>query len=267
MIIGLGHNKAQQGKNTIAKYLQDKYGFTIIRFSDALYEECKNCNIFLWDYMDSEREVKIYSNNLRDNMGRLKAFDYKELPLYFQKWLLKNCRWERNWDNWYNGMKEKDSVLLQWWGTDFRRKYFGEDYWINVVKNKINILRRYIDIKNNGSMIVLRTTYISLESINIVIPDCRFKNEAQMVKDFGGEVWNVRRYKWKKHIVKHNIPETIEYSFNKKVYYISPDRDPNHASETDLDDWEFDRIIEAESGDIESLYLQIDNIMKEFKYE
>ncbi len=55
------------------------------------------------------------------------------------------------------------------------------------------------------------------------------------------------------------LPDIIPY----KKYYISPDRDPNHPSETNLDDYlEFDETIEAESGKIQDLYDAVDIFME-----
>jgi hypothetical protein len=52
---------------------------------------------------------------------------------------------------------------LMYVGTEIFRKHFGEDVWVNIVKKQI----------------------CNLEE-NIVITDCRYKNEARMIKDVGG---------------------------------------------------------------------------------
>lgn len=63
--------------------------------------------------------------------------------------------------------KETFRPILQWWGTDFRRKLFGDDYW-------------------------LRKLAVTLESFSVVdvvfITDVRFENEAQFVRDRSGKV-------------------------------------------------------------------------------
>lgn len=56
------------------------------------------------------------------------------------------------------------------------------------------------------------------DDAKVVITDCRFPNEAQAIKDRGGKIWRVRRP------------------------MVGPAND--HPSETSLDDWEFDGIID-----------------------
>jgi len=224
-IIGIS-GKARHGKNTVATYLQDKYGF-ILKFSDALYEECRNCRMYRYESKANSRlkdMIGIYSNKHRYD------FNIKQVPIIDK--LLGN-------NNHYNGMTEKeDPILLRWW-WNFRKKQ-DLDYWVKKLKEKIHQL---------GCIKYLAS---------IVIPDVRFLNEAEMIKGFGGEVWDVRRYdKFKEFLnTKHK-----KYKY-KKVPYISPDRPADHPSEVDLDDYKFDRVLEAESGDVKSLFLMVDNIME-----
>lgn len=68
--------------------------------------------------------------------------------------------------------KEKYRGLLQWWGTDYRRNIFGKDYWINELT--INILQpEQYDL--------------------IIIPDVRFYNELDWIKENGGQVIYINR--------------------------------------------------------------------------
>jgi len=109
-------------------------------------------------------------------------------------------------------MKDKDGTLLQFWGTEFRRKMLDWDYWVNKVKEVID--------KEPGK--------------DYVIPDTRFKNEARLIKNSGGEVWKITRPSYKEI-----------------------DRDPSHKSEVDLDDWEFDEAI-INDGTIEQFCEKVD---------
>lgn len=236
-IIGISGNK-DNGKKTVADYLVEKYGFIKIGFADAIYEECRECRI---EYIRKLNIiVTIYLNG-----QILNIFNYNQLPEYFQDWLVKDIKLPTNITISYEGMTEKDPILMQWWGTDFRRKYFGEDYWVNIMKLKlVEEHRKYFE---KGS---------PDEDFDIVIPDVRFKNEFQMIKDSGGEVWDVIRFNRKRHYEYDNIQKIT----TNKTYYVSPDRDPNHPSETDLDGAEFDQIIEAETGDLKSIYKQLDTL-------
>jgi hypothetical protein len=61
--------------------------------------------------------------------------------------------------------KERYRVLLQWWGTDFRRNLFGFDYWVN----------KWIK------------TVLNLKDVDIVIADdVRFDNEAEAIYNLNG---------------------------------------------------------------------------------
>ena len=68
----------------------------------------------------------------------------------------------------------------------------------------------------------------------VVITDVRFENEAGTIRVFHGEVWRIER----------DIP-----AIN------------NHASETELDGWEFDRVIQND-GTLEELAIRVREAMK-----
>lgn len=65
--------------------------------------------------------------------------------------------------------------LLQWWGTEFRRS-LDEQYW---VKKGIEAIQK-LDSKWQGQVIIF-------------MPDIRFPDEAQMIKDLGGLVFRIER--------------------------------------------------------------------------
>jgi len=104
--------------------------------------------------------------------------------------------------------------MLQKIGTDTLRNHFNENVWVNALLSELN--------KNPG---------------NYIITDCRFKNEAQAVKDAGG------------FLIRVNRPiNPIAKNSN---------RDLSHPSETDLDDYTgFDVIIQNDS-DLNSLNVKV----------
>jgi len=209
-VIGIGH-KARQGRDTAATYLHEKHGITVISFNDALYEECRNLrmNTYVPGFSRSNVVTKfvVYSKKHRYD------FDKRTVPK--EIWSLFDiCPY-------YEGMTDKNPALLQWWGTDVKRKR-DPDYWVKQVRDVI----------------------VANPDTDYVIPDCRFRNEAQMIKDMGGYVWDIRRM--------------VETKTNWFEQYIASDRDPNHPSETDLDDWHFDTIKMALDGDIESLQKMVE---------
>lgn len=72
--------------------------------------------------------------------------------------------------------KELFRPMLQWWGTEFRRKYQENDlYWIEQVKNNIDIYKQV------------------LVDYTFIVADVRFENEAEFIKENGGLLVRVIR--------------------------------------------------------------------------
>lgn len=70
--------------------------------------------------------------------------------------------------------KSQFRPILQWWGTDFRRKYQGDDYWVKRALGKIN------EAYDKGVNLV-------------IVPDVRFKSEAETIKSVGGYLVRIAR--------------------------------------------------------------------------
>ena len=68
--------------------------------------------------------------------------------------------------------KQNFRLIMQGYGTDYRRELCGQDYWIKKVEEK------------------LAHTEASL----VIIPDVRFLNELKAIQDWGGEVWRLSRH-------------------------------------------------------------------------
>lgn len=97
------------------------------------------------------------------------------------------------------GMATKDAPLLQSVGVGLRQS--DDNVWIRVLRDTA---------EESGYPIVL-------------VPDVRFKNEAQFIRDAGGLLVRVIR-----------------------PGFVADDRPADHISETDLDDWqEWDEILSA----------------------
>ena len=69
------------------------------------------------------------------------------------------------------GFEVTPRLVLQRFGTDCMRNGFYDGVWVSFVKKKI--------LDNPGK--------------NYVIPDVRFENEATVIKQLGGHVWQVKR--------------------------------------------------------------------------
>lgn len=101
-----------------------------------------------------------------------------------------------------HGMTVKDGPLLQRVGVEMRESR-GENFWIDVLRH---------------------TAEEATERV-IIVADMRFPNEAEFIRSQGGTLVKVSRID----------PRT-------RQLFVTPDRDPNHISETALDgykDWNF----------------------------
>ena len=187
MIIGIG-NKARQGKDTAGNYLQRNYGFTILHFADPIYSECRKCRIYY------KKSLNIFYLKPPDE----DYFKYENPPEHVIKWIERKGEKQEGLpfesDIVYTGMKEKDSVVLQFWGTDFKRKIYGWDYWLKKVEG--------ILINNRGR--------------DYCLPDVRFKNEAELIKSLGGVVWRVVRPEY--NITDRKTSHTSETEMDRWNY-------------------------------------------------
>ena len=69
------------------------------------------------------------------------------------------------------GRKITPRLVLQEFGTDCMRNGFYDGVWVSFFKK----------------------TILDNPQTNWVVPDCRFENEASMIKELGGNVWCVKR--------------------------------------------------------------------------
>ncbi len=69
--------------------------------------------------------------------------------------------------------KAQFRTILQWWGTEFRRHYFGADYWIKQMAEEVRVMQRVVDV--------------------LFITDVRFPNEADWVRSQSGVMVRVER--------------------------------------------------------------------------
>lgn len=89
---------------------------------------------------------------------------------------------------------------MQWLGTEFGRKLIADNVWVRVMRSRLD------DAKARGTP-------------GAIITDVRFPNEADAIREWGGEVWRV---------VRTPAPPAVN----------------PHPSETALDGYAFDRVVE-----------------------
>jgi len=104
--------------------------------------------------------------------------------------------------------------LMQRMGGEFGRDFLGENTWIELTLKNAPV----------GS--------------NIVVTDCRWPNEAEIIKNMGGQMWRVKR----------------------------PDNSPanSHPGEVALDNFSFDLVINND-GSISDLEIQVGTALNELK--
>jgi len=86
-------------------------------------------------------------------------------------------------------MEVTPRLVLQLFGTDCLRNGFYDGVWVSLLKKHI--------LENPG---------------DYVVPDVRFRNEQNMIRELGGKVWQVKRGKdpewFARAIFDNNNPET-----------------------------------------------------------
>lgn len=116
--------------------------------------------------------------------------------------------------------KPKDRKLLQWLGTEWGRETHGANLWVDIWKENVEVLRQHT------------------ENLTVVCDDCRFDNEAQAVRELGGQIV---------HIMSSKNAERIDTTGNQ------------HKSEAGIDICYVDYFIEND-GSIEQYRRNLHNL-------
>jgi len=166
--------KARSGKGEFAKIAQEKYGATVISFAGALKEEVID---FLTRHSIPFRMENIYgANEFREELFSFTESAWFDMEFPSTKFMLEvgeisNPSSLDNCPLW----KASFRSLLQWWGTEYRRKQ-DDQYWVNkaIEKCKPNLFQ------GGGSPLY-------------VIDDLRFENEATALLSAGAILVRVER--------------------------------------------------------------------------
>lgn len=127
----------------------------------------------------------------------------------------------------WNGEKDEyGRKMLQYVGTEVFRER-DENYWANFV------------------MTILKTFYGYWDAV--IIPDCRFKNELEIPKEYG---FNVKSIRIKRDSHKNKLTK----------------EQTSHSSETDLDEAVFDYRIDN-NGTLSDLESKTREMIEEIFYE
>ena len=157
---------AGTGKDTAADILVTHCGFTKLAFADALRAEVQaafNVPAELLSRRDlKEMETEALAFLECTDMGFVGAVaraDMRDGSVLTWRWLR---------------VPRTPRRILQLWGTEYRRAQ-RVNYWLDLLRERIHQLHAL-----DG-----RTRF--------VITDCRFENEAAMIRAMGGVVWQITR--------------------------------------------------------------------------
>ena len=123
------------------------------------------------DILVEQGFVKIsFADKLKDGVAEIFGWDRAMLEGDTNE----SRQWREQRDNYWSDetqMEVTPRVVLQLFGTDCMRDGFYDGDWVSLLKK----------------------TILDNPEQNYVIPDVRFANEVDMIRDIGGQVWEVKR--------------------------------------------------------------------------
>jgi hypothetical protein len=168
LLIGLA-GAAGSGKDTVADYLVEQYGFVKFSFSDELYREVSEAfNVPIEELQDRNNKEKphpqLTAEHCADNkfcwiMIAAASKEGAMIPRFFEF----SPRW-----------------VLQHWGTEYRRAQ-DPDYW---TKRTALWVKAFLDVASEGGD----------RPLGLVNTSVRFPNEQALIHELGGTVWHLRRF-------------------------------------------------------------------------
>lgn len=156
-VLGLTGIKGS-GKDTLAQLLVERYGFRRLAFADALYKEVANA----YGMTVEQLQVRKTKETPRDRLALINCADAE----FVAEILVHLSRTSESKKSVRQILTEPRSPrqILQWWGTEYRRKGRNgiETYWTDKVYRQIVASKE-----------------------PVVITDVRFPNEAELIGSFG----------------------------------------------------------------------------------
>ena len=121
--------------------------------------------------------------------------------------------WREQIDPWWSKTLEMPHLTprytMQYIGTDLFKKHFHPDIWVKIIENKIH---NYLHENNKQ---------------NIIVSDCRFENEINMIIQLGGKIIQVHREppSWFYKYRDGEYPEEIKCIHKSELEWIRCYRD------------------------------------------
>ena len=133
-------------------------------------------------------------------------------------------------------------LIMQLLGTECGREIIHQNCWVNALFSKYK-LTKPLGLQGH--------TWDEGKLPNWIITDVRFPNEAQAIKDRGGIVIRVNRGERECNCgLKESEHDKVRHAFIPKE---------EHPSETALDGWDFDYVIEN-NGSMEELIKKVEQL-------
>lgn len=234
MIIGISGNIGS-GKDTVG---------TIIQYLSTQKEKISYTGSFNSYIMDIGMGSDISSRwHIKKFAGKLKqiATMLTGIPTeYFENQEFKESNLSKEWNN--HGMPMTVREFLQKLGTESIRNELHPNAWVNALFSDYKPIANWPEygVTDDGDRIPVGYNSIFPDWI---ITDTRFPNEARAIKDVGGIVIRINR-------IKKDIN-------NQQTARL-------HPSETSLDGWSFDYIIDND-GTINDLIDKVKLMMETLK--
>jgi hypothetical protein len=170
-----------------------------------------------------------FASALKDVLSVIFGWDRSKLEGLTQE----DRQWREIVDPWWSQSLKMPQLtpryVLQYFGTDLFRNHWHPDIWVKVIENKIvRLLESYDNPK-------------------IVITDCRFENEINLILRYGGKMMHMHR----------NLPGWFK-DYQRGIN--SPEAERLHTSEVMWIRTYADHVIEN-NGTIEELYDKIKYII------
>lgn len=152
------------GKDTVADLLTTHCGAHKLAFADALRGEIVEAYCIEHVYL-TRRETKEHPINA---LALSRCLD----TAFVGRMLIQHQKFN---DSMLNlDAPRSPRQIMQWWGTEYRRAA-QPGYWVSKVAQRIHWLHK------------------ALHARLVVITDVRFEDEANLVRNLGGQIWQIKR--------------------------------------------------------------------------
>lgn len=203
-VIGLT-GLAGAGKDTVAELLRAHCGARTLAFADALRAEIADAFCLETIFLTRRETKEIPLPALALSNCTERAFVDRMLVLHAQSGTAINPDAPRS-----------PRQIMQWWGTEYRRSQ-DQGYWVSRAGQTISWLSK------------------SEQADLVVLTDVRFVNEANLVRRWGGLIWQINRPGLQRAHGAHASEVTGEHYAPDAV--IHNDGDLHHLKQAVLSAW------------------------------